>query len=93
MSAARARRLPLFPTLQNYQTSWLTGDVIAGLTLVAIAIPEQMATARLANMPALTGLYAFVVGSLMIIKNSPYSTSLIIAMIIHEIFVTLFFKF
>ncbi|HEX9315126.1 MAG TPA: SulP family inorganic anion transporter [Actinomycetota bacterium] len=44
----------------------MTGDVIAGLTLVAIAIPEQMATARLANMPALTGLYAFVVGSLMI---------------------------
>jgi SulP family sulfate permease len=66
LSAARARRLPLFPTLQNYQTSWLSGDVLAGLTLVAIAIPEQMATARLASMPALTGLSAFVVGSLMI---------------------------
>ena len=44
----------------------MTGDVIAGLTLVAIAIPEQVATARLANMPALTGLSAFIVGSLMI---------------------------
>ena len=66
MSAARARRLPLFSTLQNYQASWLSGDVVAGLTLVAIAVPEQMATARLANMPALTGLYAFIVGSLMI---------------------------
>jgi MFS superfamily sulfate permease-like transporter len=40
--------------------------VIAGLTLVAIAVPEQMATARLANMPAITGLYAFVVGSVLI---------------------------
>ena len=40
--------------------------MIAGLTLVAIAVPEQMATARLANMPAVTGLYAFVIGSLMI---------------------------
>jgi high affinity sulfate transporter 1 len=40
--------------------------VIAGLTLVAIAVPEQMATARLANMPAITGLYAFVVGSILI---------------------------
>ncbi|HMC78955.1 MAG TPA: SulP family inorganic anion transporter, partial [Acidimicrobiia bacterium] len=66
MSAARARRLALFPTLQSYQSSWLTGDMIAGLTLVAIAIPEQMATARLANMPALTGLSAFVAGSVMI---------------------------
>jgi high affinity sulfate transporter 1 len=44
----------------------LNGDVIAGLTLVAIAVPEQMATARLANMPAITGLYAFVAGSVMI---------------------------
>jgi sulfate permease, SulP family len=32
--------------------------------LAAIAIPEQIATARLANMPAQTGLYAFVAGSL-----------------------------
>jgi high affinity sulfate transporter 1 len=37
---------------------------LAGLTLVAIAVPEQMATARLANMPAVAGLYAFVAGSL-----------------------------
>ncbi|GAC1364121.1 MAG: SulP family inorganic anion transporter [Actinomycetota bacterium] len=40
--------------------------MVAGLTLVAIAVPEQMATARLANLPAITGLYAFVAGSLMI---------------------------
>ncbi|MEA2567645.1 MAG: sulfate permease, SulP family, partial [Actinomycetota bacterium] len=40
--------------------------MIAGLTLAAIAVPEQMATARLVSMPALTGLYAFIAGSLMI---------------------------
>ncbi|HEU5002119.1 MAG TPA: SulP family inorganic anion transporter [Actinomycetota bacterium] len=61
-----ARRLPILPTLQGYQTAWLTPDCIAGLTLLAIAVPEQMATARLAVMPAITGLYAFVAGSLMI---------------------------
>jgi high affinity sulfate transporter 1 len=66
LSAARARTLPLLFTLQGYQASWLSDDLIAGLTLVAIAVPEQMATARLANMPALTGLYAFIAGSLMI---------------------------
>jgi len=54
---------PAPPTLRHYQTSWLTPDLIAGLTLAAIAIPEQMATAKLANMPAVTGLYAFLAGS------------------------------
>jgi MFS superfamily sulfate permease-like transporter len=32
--------------------------------LLAIAIPGQLATARLAGMPPQTGLYAFVAGSL-----------------------------
>src|ERR1700730_11229381 len=55
----------LLPTFRGYQASWLGPDVLAGLTLVAIAVPEQMATARLANMPAVAGLYAFLAGSLM----------------------------
>jgi SulP family sulfate permease len=54
---------PVVPSLRGYRISWLGPDVLAGLTLVAIAVPEQMATARLANMPAVTGLYAFVAGS------------------------------
>ena len=57
-------QLPLPPTLRGYQAAWLGPDVAAGLTLVAIAVPEQVATARLANMPAVAGLYAFVAGSL-----------------------------
>ncbi len=51
-------------TFRGYRRVWLGSDVLAGLTLVAIAVPEQMATARLANMPAVAGLYAFVAGSL-----------------------------
>ena len=51
------------PTLRGYRAAWLGPDLVAGLTLVAIAVPEQMATARLANMPPTTGLYAFVAGS------------------------------
>src|SRR3954447_26003354 len=53
------------PTLRGYQPSWLLADVLAGLTLVAIALPSQMATARLANLPAVVGLYAFIAGSLL----------------------------
>ncbi len=63
---ARRRKSPILPSLQGYQSAWLTPDVVAGLTLLAIAIPEQMATAKLANMPASTGLYAFIAGSLLI---------------------------
>ncbi len=51
------------PTMRHYQRSWVGPDLVAGLTLAAIAVPEQMATARLANMPAVVGLYAFLAGS------------------------------
>ncbi len=36
---------------------------MAGLTLLVIAVPEQLATSRLAGMPPITGFYAFVAGS------------------------------
>jgi len=35
---------PLFQSLSSYRADRLPGDLIAGLTLAAIAIPEQMAT-------------------------------------------------
>jgi MFS superfamily sulfate permease-like transporter len=38
--------------------------IIAGVMLAAIAIPGQLATARLAGMPPETGLHAFAAGSL-----------------------------
>jgi high affinity sulfate transporter 1 len=53
------------PTLRAYRASSLGVDVLAGLTLVAVALPSQMATARLADLPAVAGLYAFVAGSLL----------------------------
>jgi SulP family sulfate permease len=53
------------PTLRGYRASWLGADALAGLTLVAVALPSQMATARLAGLPAVDGLYAFVAGSLL----------------------------
>jgi SulP family sulfate permease len=67
MTDTAARRLrhrwSVAPTLRHYEAGWLRPDVIAGVTLAAVAIPEQMATARLANLPAVTGLYALVAGS------------------------------
>lgn len=58
--------LPILTTLHGYQRSWLVADLVAGLTLGAIAIPEQMATARLTGVPEVTGLYAFLAGTLAI---------------------------
>ncbi|MGB6457184.1 MAG: SulP family inorganic anion transporter [Streptosporangiaceae bacterium] len=52
------------PTLRGYRAAWLGPDALAGLTLVAVALPGQMATARLAGLPAVAGLYAFIAGSL-----------------------------
>jgi SulP family sulfate permease len=54
----------LFASLRGYSQAWLPGDAIAGMTLAAIAIPEQLATARLVGMPPMAGLLAFAAGSL-----------------------------
>ncbi|QKD03725.1 SulP family inorganic anion transporter [Mesorhizobium loti] len=54
--------LPL-RALSGWQPADLNGDLIAGLTLAAIAIPEQMATARLGGFAPEIGFFAFVAGS------------------------------
>jgi MFS superfamily sulfate permease-like transporter len=54
----------LFESLHGYKATWLPRDLVAGIMLAAIAIPGQLATARLAGMPSETGLYAFAAGSL-----------------------------
>ncbi len=57
------RRPPLLTSLRGYQRSWVSADLVAGLTLLVIAVPEQLATSRLAGMPPITGFYAFVAGT------------------------------
>src|SRR6201992_276321 len=59
-----ARPWPLLRSLQGYQPSYLTHDLVAGLTLVAIAIPEQLATAKLGGFSPQIGFFAFLAGSL-----------------------------
>jgi MFS superfamily sulfate permease-like transporter len=54
----------LLASLRGIRPAWIPSDCIAGLMVAAIAIPEQIATARLAGMPPQTGLYAFAAGSL-----------------------------
>jgi SulP family sulfate permease len=68
--AAQARtgsgRAPVvLRSLRGYRRSWLASDVLAAVTLLAIAVPEQLATSRLAGMPPVTGFYAFVAGTVL----------------------------
>jgi sulfate permease, SulP family len=51
--------------MHGYQRAWLTADLGAGVMLLAIAVPEQLATARLAGMPPIAGFYAFVAGTVL----------------------------
>ena len=62
-SAPPAHSWPIFRSLAGYRFSFLPQDLIAGLTLAAVAIPEQMATARLAGLPPEIGFFAFLAGS------------------------------
>jgi MFS superfamily sulfate permease-like transporter len=57
-------RWPVFRSLRSFRSANLPGDAIAGLTLAAIAIPEQMATARLGHLPPQIGFVAFIMGSI-----------------------------
>ncbi len=59
----RHRMPDLLHTLHGYRRQWLVPDLLAGLTLLAIAVPEQLATSRLAGMPPITGLYTFIAGT------------------------------
>ena len=59
-----AKAWPLFRSLNSYRIQFLTHDLFAGLTLAAIAIPEQMATARLGGFTPQIGFFAFLAGSL-----------------------------
>jgi MFS superfamily sulfate permease-like transporter len=54
----------LFRSLRGYEAAYLSADLISGLTLAAIAIPEQMATARLGGFAPQIGFFAFIAGSL-----------------------------
>ncbi|WP_315728479.1 MULTISPECIES: SulP family inorganic anion transporter [unclassified Bradyrhizobium] len=63
-SNAGNKRWPLLRSLRGWSLSALPADLVAGLTLAAIAIPEQMATSRLGGFAPEIGFFAFIAGSL-----------------------------
>lgn len=56
-----ARFLPLLGWRRGYNGKILRHDLIAGLTVAVMLVPQSMAYAALAGMPPVTGLYASIV--------------------------------
>jgi MFS superfamily sulfate permease-like transporter len=52
--------VPGLANLAAYRRTWLRSDVVAGLVLTALLVPQGMAYAELAGLPPITGLYTSV---------------------------------
>src|SRR5438034_4236418 len=50
--------------LTEYRAGWLGGDLVAGVTLAAYAIPVSLAYAGLAGLPPQVGIYGYLLGGL-----------------------------
>ena len=60
MKVVLRRWAPGLVTLRSYQRGWLRPDLVAGVVLAAILVPQGMAYAELAGLPAATGLYTTI---------------------------------
>ncbi len=54
------RSLPGARAIAGYEMSWLRRDVVAGIVLTTLLVPQGMAYAELAGLPAITGLYTTI---------------------------------
>jgi high affinity sulfate transporter 1 len=51
----------LLGSIRPYDRGWLSRDVVAGVTLAALAIPEVMGYTKIAGTPVITGLYTILI--------------------------------
>jgi sulfate permease, SulP family len=84
-----SRRAPRRPTarglavLRGYQRPWLSGDLVAGVTVAAYLIPQVMAYAEVAGLPPVAGLWGALpslacyalLGSSRLVSLGPESTT------------------
>jgi high affinity sulfate transporter 1 len=53
-------RIPILATLSGYERPYLRHDLVAGLVLATMLIPQGMAYAELTGLPAITGIYTTI---------------------------------
>ncbi|KAA1471250.1 sulfate permease [Dentipellis sp. KUC8613] len=58
------RLFPIFGWITRYNLGWLTGDVIAGVTVGIVLVPQSMSYAQIATLPPQYGLYSAFIGVL-----------------------------
>lgn len=56
--------IPILQWMPAYSVNFLKWDVVAGITLASFVLPESMAYATLAGVPAYYGIYCCLVGGL-----------------------------
>lgn len=60
--------ISLFPFLNwigRYNLQWFMGDLVAGITVGAVVVPQGMSYAQLAELPVQFGLYSSFMGVLL----------------------------
>jgi high affinity sulfate transporter 1 len=60
-AASHTSFVTLFGSIRPYDRSWLSRDLVAGVTLAALAIPEVMGYTKIAGTPVITGLYTILI--------------------------------
>ncbi|KRB44214.1 SulP family inorganic anion transporter [Terrabacter sp. Root181] len=58
-------RIPILGWLRSYDRSWLRGDLIAGITVLALVVPKNLGYAGIAGIPVQNGLYAAAAGAIL----------------------------
>jgi high affinity sulfate transporter 1 len=56
----RTGHIPGLAMVRSYKASWLRFDLVAGIVLAAILVPQGLAYAELAGVPPVTGLYTTI---------------------------------
>ena len=54
------RLVPGLEVITSYRREWLAKDIIAGVVLTTLLVPQGMAYAELAGLPPITGLYTSI---------------------------------
>ena len=60
-SSGLGRYISVLQGIRPYERRWLSQDIVAGVTLAALAIPEVMGYTKIAGMPVITGLYTLLI--------------------------------
>src|SRR3954454_7330936 len=60
LAQRRGRPGWLAPSFSGYRARWLSSDLLAGLTVWAVLVPESLAYATIAGVSPVVGLYAAV---------------------------------